>query len=86
MFGGSNRLRKLTRKSSSFFVSAYWSSFVAASAKAQRTQFYHTVLALEPRIYKDVMKLTYPHKDGLTRAMQQEMETIKRNDTFGKVT
>ena len=32
------------------------------------------------------MKLPYPHKDGFISAMQQEIETIKRKDTFKKIT
>ena len=83
---GSTRPKKPTRKSSSFFISAYWSSFVAGSAKAPKTQFHHTALPPEPRFYKDVMKLPYPHKDGFIRAMQQEIEIIKRKDTFKKIT
>lgn len=83
---GSKRSRKPTRKSSSFFVSTYWSSFVAASANAPKTQFHHTALLLEPRFYKDVMKLPYPHKEGFIRAMQQEIETVKRKDTFERIT
>jgi hypothetical protein len=34
---GSKRPRKSIRKSSTFFVSAYWSPFVAASSKAPKT-------------------------------------------------
>ena len=83
---GSKRSRKPTRKSSSFFVSTYWSSFVAASANAPKTQFHHTALPLEPRFYKDVMKLPYPHKEGFIRAIQQEIETVKRKDTFERIT
>ena len=83
---GSKRPRKPTRKSSSFFVSAYWSSFVAASTKAPKTQFHHTALPSEPRFYKDVMRLPCPHKEGFIRAMQQEMETVKRKHTFEKIT
>jgi hypothetical protein len=33
-----------------------------------------------------VMKLPYPHKDGFIKAMQQELETVKRKGTYEKIT
>jgi hypothetical protein len=83
---GSKRTRKPTKKSSSFFVNAYWSSFVVTSAKAPKTQFHLTALPPEPRHYRDVMKLPYPNKNGFIKAMQQELETVKRKGTYKKIT
>ena len=48
---GAARSRKPTRKSSSFFVRKYWSTFVAASITAPKTQFYHSTLPPKPRFY-----------------------------------
>jgi hypothetical protein len=83
---GTKKPRKPARKSSCFFVNTYRSTIVAASAKALKTQFHPIAVPPEPRFYKDVMRLSYPHKEGFIRAMQQEIDTVKRKDTYEKVT
>ncbi|EUC26690.1 hypothetical protein COCCADRAFT_113636 [Bipolaris zeicola 26-R-13] len=45
------RSRKPIRKSSSFFVRKYWSTFVAASVKAPKTRFHYSTLPPKPRFY-----------------------------------
>lgn len=79
---GSARARKPSRKSSSFFVNKYWSTFVAASVTATKTQFHHSTLPAEPRFYKDVMKLPAVHKQGFIAAMQREISAVKRKNTY----
>jgi hypothetical protein len=49
---GSTRSQKPSRKSSSFFVNKYWSTFVAASTTALKTQFHHLNLPPEPQFYR----------------------------------
>ncbi|KAJ6282181.1 hypothetical protein J3E71DRAFT_341382 [Bipolaris maydis] len=79
---GAARSRKPTRKSSSFFVRKYWSTFVAASITAPKTRFHHSALPSEPRYYQDIMKLPTVHKQGFLAAMQREISNIKRKDTY----
>lgn len=79
---GAVRSRKPTRKSSSFFVSKYWTTFVAASITAPKTRCHHSTLPPEPRFYQDVMKLPTVHKQGFIAAMQREISDIKRKDTY----
>jgi hypothetical protein len=79
---GSTRSRKPSRKSSSFFVNKYWSTFVAASTTALKTRFHHSNLPPEPRFYQDVMKLSAPHKQGFIAAMQREITDVKRKGTY----
>ncbi|CAE7204972.1 hypothetical protein PTNB73_07013 [Pyrenophora teres f. teres] len=82
---GSTRSRKPSRKSSSFFVNKYWSTFVAASTTAPKKRFHHSDLPPEPRFYQDVMKLPAPHRQGFTAAMQREITGIKRKGTYKTV-
>jgi hypothetical protein len=79
---GSTRSRKPSRKSSSFFVNKYWSTFVTASTTAPKTRFHYSDLPPEPRFYQDVMKLPAPHRQGFIAAMQREISDIKRKDTY----
>jgi len=82
---GSTRTRKPSqKKNSSFFISKYWSTFVAASTTGIKTRFHQNVLPPEPQSYQDVMRLPSPHKEGFTRAMQCEIDTIKRKGTYKK--
>lgn len=74
---GLARIRKPSRKSSSFFVNKYWATFVAAPTTAPKTRFHHTNLPPEPRLYQDVMKLPTPHKQGFIAAMQREISDVK---------
>jgi hypothetical protein len=79
---GFTRSRKPSRKSSSFFVNKYWSTFVAASTITPKTRFHHTALPPEPRLYQEVMKLPAPHRQGFIAAMQREITGIKRKNTY----
>lgn len=82
---GSARLRKPSRKSNSFFVNKYWSTFVAASTTAPKTRFHYSALPPEPRLYQDVMKLPAPHRQGFIAAMQREITDVKRKDTYRRM-
>lgn len=46
------------------------------------TQFHHTNLPTEPRLYQDVMKLPARHKQGFITALQREITDIKRKHTY----
>ena len=83
---GLTRARKSSRKSSSFFVNKYWSTFVAASTTAPKTRFHHSTLPPEPRFYQNVMKLPAIHKQGFLTAMQREISDVKRKDTYRTIT
>ena len=82
---GSTRTRKPSqKKSSSFFINKYWSSFVAASSRGIKTRFHQSEMPQEPQSYKEVKNLPYPHHQGFLAAMQREIATVRRKETYKK--